>query len=389
MTETKSIPESSGVIMKKTTTTWGRTSKADLWTKIGSTAMVCACPIWVTWNWMALEDFDGSLLEAVQYTLDWKFSKAGKFDLDYLPKPTWTATFIYIGWLAFQAVLYSCIPGRTSYGQRTPGGNVLRYTTNGLNAWVLTHLLFLLGAHQDLYSLSVIARNFGGLFVVANVYGYVLAAFSFLKAHWFPTHANDRKFSGSWIYDFWMGIELNPRIGSNFDFKLFHNGRPGIVAWTLIDISFAAHQQELHGYVSNSMVLVMALHAVYVLDFFANEDWYLRTIDIAHDHFGMYLAWGDAVFLPSFYTLQAQYLARYPANMTSLSFYITLAIGLSGYVIFRSANEQKDHVRQSNGDTEIWGSPATYIKCRYRTLDSKLHTSILLTCGWWGQSRHM
>jgi hypothetical protein len=25
---------------------------------------------------------------------------------------------------------------------------------------------------------------------------------------------------------------------------------------------------------------------------------YLRTIDIAHDHFGFYLAWGDVVWLP-------------------------------------------------------------------------------------------
>ena len=31
------------------------------------------------------------------------------------------------------------------------------------------------------------------------------------------------------------------------------------------------------------MLVVLALHALYVLDFFANEDWYLRTIDIAHD----------------------------------------------------------------------------------------------------------
>ena len=34
---------------------------------------------------------------------------------------------------------------------------------------------------------------------------------------------------------------------------------------------------------TNSMLVVIALHALYVLDFFANEDWYLRTIDIAHD----------------------------------------------------------------------------------------------------------
>ena len=28
----------------------------------------------------------------------------------------------------------------------------------------------------------------------------------------------------------YMGIELNPRFGKYFDFKLFTNGRPGIIA---------------------------------------------------------------------------------------------------------------------------------------------------------------
>lgn len=56
-----------------------------------------------------------------------------------------------------------------------------------------------------------------------------------------------------------MGIEFNPRIGKWFDFKLFFNGRPGIVAWTLINLSFAAKQRELHGHVTNSMVLVNVL----------------------------------------------------------------------------------------------------------------------------------
>lgn len=56
-----------------------------------------------------------------------------------------------------------------------------------------------------------------------------------------------------------MGVEFNPRIGKWFDFKLFFNGRPGIVAWTLINLSFAAKQRELHGQVTNAMVLVNVL----------------------------------------------------------------------------------------------------------------------------------
>jgi 7-dehydrocholesterol reductase len=55
---------------------------------------------------------------------------------------------------------------------------------------------------------------------------------------------------------------------------------------------------ETHGFVSWRLLLLNLLHFVYVVDFFINEDWYLRTIDIAHDHFGFYLAWGDCVWLP-------------------------------------------------------------------------------------------
>lgn len=39
---------------------------------------------------------------------------------------------------------------------------------------------------------------------------------------------------GSALFDLFMGIELNPRIGGHFDFKLFTNGRPGLIAWTLM-----------------------------------------------------------------------------------------------------------------------------------------------------------
>ena len=34
-----------------------------------------------------------------------------------------------------------------------------------------------------------------------------------------------------------MGIECNPRFGSDWDWKLFHNGRPGIIGWTLMCVA--------------------------------------------------------------------------------------------------------------------------------------------------------
>jgi len=106
------------------------------------------------------------------------------------------------------------------------------------------------------------------------------------------------------------------------------------------------------------MILLNLFHFLYVIDFFYNEDWYLRTIDIAHDHFGFYLAWGDSVWLPFMYTLQSHYLVRNPVNLSLFELLGTLAIGVTGYWIFRGTNHQKDLVRAKKGDCQIWGKPA-------------------------------
>lgn len=216
------------------------------------------------------------------------------------------------------------------------------------------------------------------------MYGYFLTFFAYAKAHWAPTHAADRKFSGSIIYDLFMGIEFNPRFGKMWDFKLFHNGRPGIIAWTMINLSFAAAQYRQIGYVTNSMILVNFFHALYVLDFFKYENWYLRTIDMAHDHFGFYFAWGDTVWLPFMYTLQSHFLVRNPVDLPWWYAALVLVCGLCGYSIFRLVNNQKDIVRRTNGKCKIWGKDATFIRTEYLTSDGKKHQSLLLTSGFWG-----
>lgn len=52
------------------------------------------------------------------------------------------------------------------------------------------------------------------------------------------------------------------------------------------NLSWAAYQRQMLGYVTESMLIVIVLQTIYVVDFFVNEDWYTRTIDISHDHFG-------------------------------------------------------------------------------------------------------
>ncbi|RKO92268.1 ergosterol biosynthesis ERG4/ERG24, partial [Blyttiomyces helicus] len=360
-------------------------------TILSSAVIMLFCPLLVIYLWMACDSFQCSLVAPVELVLkaDTPLDGLRGLVLDHFPKPTVEGFQLYFAWVAFQAVLYAFLPGKIGYGQTTPAGHTLPYVVNGLLAWVVTHALFIGGSlYFNLFPASLVHDNWGGLLVAANVYGYLLTTFCFIKAYIAPSHAADRKFSGSWIYDLFMGIEFNPRIGKMFDFKLFYNGRPGIVWWTLINFSFACAQYVKIGYVTNSMVLLNFLHAVYVLDFFIHEDWYLRTIDIAHDHFGFYLSWGDTVWLPFMYTLQSHYLVRNPIDLSWPYFAFVFSVGMSGYYIFRAVNNQKDIVRLTDGKCNIWGRPAKVIRTEFKTSNGETHRSLLLISGFWGLSRH-
>ena len=113
------------------------------------------------------------------------------------------------------------------------------------------------------------------------------------------------------IYNFFIGRELNPRIGS-FDLKHFCELYPGLIGWLIIDLGMLQKQYEKHCSVSASMMLVCAFQFVYVLDALYFEKAILSTMDIVHDGFGFMLAFGDLVWVPFTYSLQARYLVDHP-----------------------------------------------------------------------------
>ena len=348
-------------------------------------------PTCVAFFWLACHTYQCSLGSLGRVVLN-KISQGAFIDFarQISPDVTYESVILYSGWMLLQVVLFLVLPGRIRRGTATPAGNVLTYKCNGISAWVVSHLLFVILIKMGFIKATIISDNWGALMVIANMFGFSLAIFSYVKALYFPSHPEDRCFSGSRFYDLFMGVEHNPRIGP-FDFKLFFNGRPGIVAWTLINLSFAAKQYNDFGYISNSMILLNILQGTYVIDFFLNESWYLRTIDIAHDHFGFYLAWGDTVWLPFMYTLQSVYLAHNPISLPWWGCAGTLLLGMTGYLIFRAVNHQKDYFRvamKTTGKCTIWGKPARYILAPYATTDAEQKQSYLLASGWWGLSRH-
>ncbi|XP_071964912.1 7-dehydrocholesterol reductase-like [Antedon mediterranea] len=377
---------------------WGRAWSVNITTYLTTLFILFVTPFIALYLLMACPEFECSVTSPVIQFYHGKLTMAAF--LARAQSLNVLAFKMAVIWIMLQILLYYLpdvfgyiLPGYaggTRHGAVTPAGHQLKYNVNGLQSWTITITLWILnGVYFKWFSPSIIVSNWGQLFWVANILGYSLSVFVMIKAHLFPTHAQDRKFSSSIFYDFLMGIELNPRIGKMFDLKLFVNGRIGMMSWSVINISYAWKQYEVHGFVTNSMILVNVLHGLYVIDFFWNEAWYLRTIDIQHDHFGFYLCWGIFVWLPWTYTLQGFYLVHHPTLLSTPVFFGVLLLGIVSYSIFRAVNHQKDLFRRTNGNCKIWGKSPEFIECDYYSGDGKKRRSRLLLSGWWGVARHM
>ena len=98
--------------------------------------------------------------------------------------------------------------------------------------------------------------------------------------------------------------------------------------------------------------------------------------------------WGCLVWVPTFYTSHTLYLADNPTHLGPVLALVVFLVGTAGVFINYAADHQKEVVRNTGGDCQIWGRKAEAIKATYFTSKGEEKTSLLLVCGWWGVSRH-
>lgn len=292
---------------------------------------------------------------------------------------SWNALGVFVAWFAFQCVLYICVPGEVAEGLPIPRleNKKLKYKVNGLKAFYISAALFAAVAYFKILPLSFVHDNFVQLLSAAVIFSFALSFYLYLSSFGNKLLAAGGN-SGNPIYDFFIGRELNPRIGS-FDLKYFCELRPGLIGWALINLCMAAKQYELHGHVSNSMVLVCAFQGWYVFDAFVSESSIVSTMDIVQDGFGFMLAFGDLAWVPFLYSLQARYLVSYPVDLSWPHLAVIVAIQLLGYWIFRGSNGQKDAFRRNPNDPALK---------HLESMPTKRGTKLLVT-GWWGLARHI
>lgn len=337
-----------------------RTKKTEFGGAIGAFFMIFGLPVLVYFlNFVCTQNKCKPSLPSIPR--DWR----SYFDVQ--------AAAIYLGWIAFQALLYMVPIGPVVKGQPLRTGQRLNYRCNGFNSLCISLVAYGVAVYFKL-PVGIVMKKFNQLVTTGIVFSLVLSIILYVKARRGPnSKLAPGGNTGNILYDFFIGHELNPRVGS-FDLKFFCELRPGLIGWLMLNLIMLTEQYNKTGAFPPALTMVVVFQAVYVADALWFEDAILTTMDIIHDGFGFMLVFGDLVWVPFLYCLQTRYLALYGVKMEWYCLVFIGILNLIGYYIFRGSNSQKNEFRKNPYN------PALSHLETIPTASGKR----LLASGWWG-----
>lgn len=348
--------------------------------------LILVCPPAALFFWYTAAYLDGSF-----YLLFTIIQKHGFFATLYEiwapvfwgSKTAWT---MVLSFAAIELFLMKVIPGKTFSGPVTKSGFVPKYRDNGFVCYLITMALFCLFSFGvRAFPASIIYQYFGEIVSIVTILGVSFSLFLYFKGRFFPS-CPDHSITGNFIFDYYWGSELYPRI-LGWDVKQFTNCRFGMMSWPIILLSFAAAQGEIYG-LSNTMLISLTLQLIYVTKFFLWERGYLRSMDIARDRAGFYICYGCIAWVPSVYTSVGLYLVHHPHRLPSATALAIFTLGTICILMNFFTDRQKDLFRESKGAVKIWGKDPIYQEASFTTEDGQENSSLLLQSGFWGISRH-
>ncbi|UKZ51278.1 Delta(14)-sterol reductase [Trichoderma virens] len=287
---------------------------------------------------------------------------------------SWKASGALAAYYLLNLILHAILPAAEVDGTVLRSGGRLKYRLNTF--------------YSNMATLAALAA--GTIAQGADtLLSYGLATFVYVRSFSVKTgNKNNRELAagghtGNILYDWFIGRELNPRVTipliGEVDLKEWCELRPGMMGWIILNCSWCAQQYRNYGYVTDSVVCITVVQALYIIDSWVHEPAVLTTMDITTDGFGMMLSFGDLVWVPFTYSLQTRYLSVYPRSLGPTGLISAGSLILIGFYIFRSANNQKNAFRTNPSDPSV-----AHLKYIETKTGSKL-----LTSGWWGIARHI
>ena len=291
---------------------------------------------------------------------------------------TLPALAAYVGWFALVAALHVLLPGAVREGTMLRDGTRLTYKLNGLGVMVASLALLLAAHYRGAIDLVWAADNALPLLGASVAFSYVLSLYLYARSFAPGAMLAEGGNTGNVLYDFFIGRELNPRVGA-FDLKEFCELYPGLIGWVVLNTAYALKEHRDFGAVGAPTVLVYLFQLLYVADALWFEPAILSTMDITTDGFGFMLAFGDLAWVPFTYSVQCAFLSYAPRSLSTAATVGILALKVVGYSFFRGANSQKDAFRRDPN-----GPASRHLKY----INTERGTRLIVS-GYWGIARHV
>ncbi|KAH9738436.1 Delta(14)-sterol reductase [Citrus sinensis] len=180
--------------------------------------------------------------------------------------PSVDSAAILITFLTYLAIAGSILPGKVVPGAVLQDGTRLHYRCNGLFALTLLVALLGFGAYMNFISATVISDRGFELLSTTFIFSVLVTSALYVAGCRSRNKSSSLKphVTGNLIHDWWFGIQLNPQ-------------------FMAIDLKYA-----------------------YILDYFIYEEYMTSTWDIIAERLGFMLVFGDLVWIPFTFSIQAR-----------------------------------------------------------------------------------
>lgn len=321
----------------------------------GAIAIIIGSPLIMYYMWLGATYYDG------QFPTPTKGQSYGDF-LQHLGSLIYTGAFpslrawaIYWVFGIVQAVFYLYMPGVYAHGKSLPhlGGEQLQYYCSGVWSFYVSNILAGVLHVTGIFKLYTLMDEFGPLMSVAIISGFVVPAIAYVSA---IIRGAEHRMTGHHIYDFFMGAELNPRMFSWLDFKMFCEVRLPWFILFYMTLGACTRQYEQVGYVSGELLFLLMAHFLYANACCKGEELIPPTWDMYYEKWGWMLAFWNLAGVPLTYCHSTIYLAnhhpstyRWPRPFLTFLFVSYLFV----YWIWDTAGSQKNYFRGSQRGTAI------------------------------------
>ncbi|KAL9645028.1 hypothetical protein ABK040_004521 [Willaertia magna] len=332
--------------------------------------------------WYCLEFNDSKLITFwnIDLSLIWQHAK-----------PNWTSFTIYMSFIVFEFLCALLLPGLEAKGLplKHEGNIRLSYNCNAIQSWYVTLATVAVLYFTGIAPINILLDNYASVMTVAMLFSNVVAAFTY-----FYTIAIGRqhRMSGNFIYDYFMGAILNPRIGP-VDLKMFTEARISWLILFLLTLSSAAKQYEQLGYITTPMIFMLVAHFLYTNAIMKGEECVISSWDIFYEKWGWLLIFWNLAGVPFVYCYSSVYILKKGDTIehSTLFYIIAFAVLLFAYYIWDTSQSQRNRFRQMrNGEYRPrwtfpqlpWGTLPENAKCLKTEAGSEL-----LIDGWWAYAR--